>query len=163
MKLYEVLEPGKRYKVGAQEGFLWCGIFSAEGEAELKEESTAKLKTVEKQLRKDKIYIQRSTENPVRAIKTIMTARHLYVRDNLTFDEAKKELEEKIRKARRRVKQYEKRIDEYVPVMYRDVKEMYTSQVDPGVKIILVKGSERGKYWDEDEYRRDLIRYKIIL
>lgn len=155
MKLYEVLEPGRRYKVGAREAFIWCGTFDAEGEAELKEESTAKLKTVEKQLRKDKIYIQRSTENPVRAIKTIMTARHLYVRDNLTSDEAEAELEVKLRKARRRVKKYQKQIDEWVPIMLRDVKEVLTSQVDSDVKIVLVPGDERGKYWDEEEYRRD--------
>lgn len=155
MKLYEVLEPGKRYKVGAREAFIWCGTFDAEGEAELKEESTARLKIIEKQLRKDKIYIQRSTENPVRAIKTIMTARHLYVRDNLTSDEAEAELEAKLRKARRRVKKYQKRIDEWVPIMFREVSEMYTSQADPAVTIVLVPGYERGKYWDEEEYRRD--------
>lgn len=155
MKLYEVLEPGKRYKVGAREAFIWCGIFSAEGEAELKEESTANLKTVEKQLRKDKIYIQRSTENPVRAVKTIMTARHLYVRDNLTSDEAEAELKAKLRKARRRVKKYQKRIDEWIPIMFRDVKEAFTSQADSDVTIVLVQGYERGKYWDEAEYMRD--------
>lgn len=155
MKLYEVLEPGKRYKVGAQEGFLWCGKFSAEGEAELKEESTAKLKTIEKRLRMDRIYIQRSTENPVRAIKTIMTARHLYVRDNLTFDEAEAELEAKLRKTRRRVKKYQKQIDEWVPIMFRDVKEVFISQADSDVKIVLVPGYEWGKYWDEAEFMRD--------
>lgn len=155
MKLYEVLEPGKRYKVGAREAFIWCGTFNAEGEAELKEESTARLKIIEKQLRKDKIYIQRSTENPVRAIKTIMTARHLYVRDNLTSDEAEAELKHKLRKARRRVKKYQERIDKWVPIMFRDVKEIFTSQADSDVTIVLVPGDERGKYWDEAEYMRD--------
>ena len=36
----------------------------------------------------------------------------------------------------------------------REVKEVNDSLLEPGVALIIIPGTQNGRYWDMDEYRR---------
>lgn len=50
------------------------------------------------------------------------------------------------------IKNKRERIENWMDFIYRNVKEIYQSDVEEGVTIILFDGIEQGKYWNREEY-----------
>lgn len=70
------------------------------------------------------------------------------------LERAKKEKTKALQSDKKRqiVEATEEYIKTFTPILEREVKEIYSSILNPKVKIIIVDGGEIGKYWDESEY-----------
>lgn len=54
------------------------------------------------------------------------------------------------------IEEYVPRVRDWTPYLEREVIEVYDSIVDENCKIIRIAGLEKSKYWDKDEYNRDV-------
>lgn len=54
------------------------------------------------------------------------------------------------------IEEYVPRVRDWTPYLEREVIEVYDSIVDENCKIIRITGLEKSKYWDRDEYNRDV-------
>lgn len=54
------------------------------------------------------------------------------------------------------IEEYVPRVRDWAPYLEREVIEVYDSIVDENCKIIRITGLEKSKYWDRDEYNRDV-------
>lgn len=70
----------------------------------------------------------------------------------------------KLHQKNERIKLYKKLLEEFEPILDREVKEVYKSILGDGI-IIIFEGATHGKYWTRNEYETGMLgsvkkRYK---
>lgn len=128
MTLAETLEQyrGQRVKIGAASSFIFCGRIDY---------NTATVLTA---------YVNDYLENRKKDLRRLEKELKLLKNDLTKWSEKKRQIKANI----------EEYVENFKPILEREVKEIYSSILEPKVKIISVDGGEIGNCWDESEYRK---------
>lgn len=128
MTLEETLERyrGQHVKIGAASSFIFCGRI---------DDNTASVLT---DYAND--YLLRRKQDLERLEKELKLLKN----DPTQWTKKKRQIKANI----------EEYVENFNPILGREVNEIYSSILSPKVKIIIVNGGEIGNCWDESEYRK---------
>ena len=163
MVLYKVLDELKQtqpiVKIGAKESFLYCDKCNESIEPILDEISDGYFKhskyLLDRNQRALKTFNVRWKNRFRQRVKRHLNARAAGESDTSIKTFIKDFEAEKANDKRlltNRVKSYGDYVNNYTPLLLREVKEVYDSIADDNTKIIIIDGIESGDYCDAKEY-----------
>ena len=89
-------------------------------------------------------------------LKNIITnEKYEKIMSKLAKEREKIEREKKrdLKQTENNIKRLTKRLEEFIPFLDREVKEIYKSDINDDI-IIIFEGQENGDYWTQEEYKR---------
>ena len=147
-------------RIGALNGFIYVAKCNEKTPNVIERLSNKEHKRLVTELRKNREHANNFDTNwdkrARQRLKNIITnEKYEKVMSKLAKEREKIEREKKrdLKQTENNIKRLTNRLDEFIPYLDREVKEVYKSDINDDI-IIIFEGQENGNYWTAEEYKR---------